>query len=144
LVQGLDTEETVDKDGVASRIKKLRLGDRLKVEWDILEVPHDAYVPPLLIQPLLENAIYHGIEPRHAGGCITIHGEFDSQTINIRIGNPVPVNKETVHQNGNRIAMDNIRQRLLAFYDKPGALSTAVTAERFEVSLAFPYREHSQ
>jgi two-component system sensor histidine kinase AlgZ len=136
-----------DEIDIAKRylhIEKLRLGDRLQVDWQLDGVPLDAAVPALLLQPLLENAIYHGIEPRQDGGCITIGGEFDSRTIHIRIGNPVPGNTEKAHLDGNRMAMDNIRQRLAAFYDKPGSLSTEVSMDRFEVNLTFPYIERRE
>ena len=45
-------------------IEQLRLGERLRVEWDMADFPVDALIPPLVLQPLLENAVYHGIEPR--------------------------------------------------------------------------------
>jgi LytS/YehU family sensor histidine kinase len=51
-------------------LEKLRLGDRLNVEWEIVEVPLDLKVPPLMLQPLLENAVYHGIEPATRDACV--------------------------------------------------------------------------
>ena len=62
------------------RIEQLRLGPRLQVDWKTDALPANALVPSLLIQPLLENAIYHGIEPRATGGTVTITGEVDRGT----------------------------------------------------------------
>ena len=62
-------------------IEALRLGERLKQAWHIEALPKDALVPPLLIQPLLENAIYHGIEPLTDGGTIEINGQMDNRLI---------------------------------------------------------------
>ena len=50
-------------------LEKLRLTDRLQVEWHLNNMPGDALVPPLVLQPLLENAVYHGIEPLEHAGC---------------------------------------------------------------------------
>src|SRR5271154_90915 len=54
-------------------LEQLRLGERLQVTWNISEMPADALIPPLVLQPLLENAVYHGIEPSSVSGAIIIH-----------------------------------------------------------------------
>ena len=54
-------------------LEQLRLGDRLQVDWNVKSMPGDALVPPLVLQPLLENAVYHGIEPSSAPGVVSIN-----------------------------------------------------------------------
>ncbi len=78
-------------------------------------------VPPLILQPLLENAIYHGIEPLPAGGRITVTGREDKDGLTVAISNPVATGSGASHHEGNRIAQENIRQRLqLAFGSRAG------------------------
>lgn len=57
-------------------LEQLRLGERLKVEWHIDNMPTDALIPPLVLQPLLENAVYHGIEPRTEPGVVSSSSQF--------------------------------------------------------------------
>jgi len=121
-------------------IEKLRLGDRLTVKWQTDALPQDAQLPSLLIQPLIENAIYHGIEPRTEGGTIEVEGHLADNQIQIDIRNPLQP------QAGNRLAQDNIRERLLACYEKPSRLEIDESNQRYQVRLIFPYEpfnEHS-
>src|SRR6266480_3362370 len=71
------------------RMEQLRLGGRLQVEWKTDPLPANALVPHLMIQPLLENAIYHGIEPRAEGGTVTITGEVGGGLVTIVLRNPL-------------------------------------------------------
>jgi len=123
-------------------IEALRLGDRLKVDWQLQSLPMDARVPPLLIQPLLENAVYHGIEGISGGGTIAIHGQRNGRHLLITIQNPMPPPSGQSHQRGNRLAMDNIRERLSAVYDRHGKLKCEQIDNHYVVSLHFPYRRH--
>ena len=100
-------------------------------------VPPDTRVPPLILQPLLENAIYHGIEPLPDGGLIRVTGAIERGMVEINITNPVPAQGGGSHE-GNRIALDNIRQRLgLAFGSRAG-LEAAVSGEEYRVNIHFP------
>ncbi len=122
-------------------IETLRLGDRLSMQWDISTLPDDALLPPLTLQPLLENAIYHGIEPLAEGGCITVKGRLIKSNllqkqISISIHNPVAANK---NQHGNQMALDNISQRLQSFYNNKALLTTENKNDHFTVNLSFPY-----
>lgn len=119
-------------------IEGLRLGDRLKVEWAIEALPSDALLPPLLVQPLLENAIYHGIEPRIEGGTISISGQRDGKQLFLEISNPVAANKGVTK--GNRIALDNIRARLTTLYGARGGMDIHEDNGKFTVRLNWPYR----
>lgn len=120
-------------------IEALRLGERLQVTWDVDVIPDDAYVPPLLIQPLLENAIYHGIEPRTEGGAISIRGRFDGSLITLKVENPLPLESEKNHE-GNRIAQDNVRDRLHTLFPLQGDMRLTENDDKYSVCLSWPYR----
>ena len=120
------------------RIEGLRLGSRLQVIWKIDGIPLDAILPPLCLQPLLENAVYHGIQPLPEGGLINITGLFDGKHITINIENPF-IKTQSKHQ-GNRMAQQNIHQRLQFFYGTPAKLSTYEDTDKYIISLNFPYK----
>src|SRR5699024_10168384 len=71
-------------------IEKLRLGERLNVEWEIAPLPEKLMIPGLLLQPLLENAVFHGIESLPKGGRIGIQIFEKNKQVVIKITNPVP------------------------------------------------------
>ena len=119
-------------------IEQLRLGDRLEVKWD-LDVPDDAQVPALLLQPLLENAIYHGIESQTKGGCIKIKGELNNKKIEFTLTNSLPDKNSTQRQHGNQLAQQNVRERLTALYGHRGKLEVSEKEDMYQVSLQFPY-----
>ena len=120
-------------------IEALRLGDRLQVNWAVDTIPDDSYVPPLLIQPLLENAIYHGIEPRTEGGTINIQGQLENKVITLSVENPLPLSQDKAHE-GNKIAQDNVRDRLETLFPSQGKMLVVEKDERYSVSLVWPYR----
>ena len=129
--------EELEVARIYQRIEQLRLGERLQVRWKVAELPSQAIVPSLLLQPLLENAIGHGIEPLPEGGTVTVEGRADGEEVVIEISNPVSATAKAV-RSGNRMALENIRQRLeLAF---PGRAAVVVhdTGEQYRVSLRFP------
>lgn len=120
------------------RIEKHRLADRLTIAWDIDTLPTDVLVPPLCIQPILENAVYHGIERLPEGGTITIRGEVADHVLFIRVINPVPAKQvDDVHK-GNKHAQENIRQRLRTVFGNQGDLSIDTDADLYTVSLKLP------
>ncbi|MFK5970247.1 MAG: histidine kinase [Candidatus Marithrix sp.] len=119
-------------------IEIFRLGKRLQVIWDIDKIPQDACLPPLSLQPLLENAIYHGIQPLSKGGTINISGFLQKKYITITITNPLPL---TICKPGNNIAQQNIQQRLNFFYDSPAKLTILQSNNTYQVNLYFPYEK---
>lgn len=121
-------------------IEKLRLGERLQLRWSIDELPAEASVPRLILQPLLENAIYHGIEPMSNGGTIGIDGHVYDQEIYISISNPRPAQHNSEQKKGNQIAQDNVRQRLAAIYGESGKLSVQEDESDYIITLIFPYQ----
>ena len=74
-------------------LEKLRLSDRLQVEWHLNNMPGDALVPPLVLQPLLENAVYHGIEPSSTPGVVSINIFCKGGDVHAILRNPVPVGR---------------------------------------------------
>jgi two-component system sensor histidine kinase AlgZ len=125
------------------RIEELRLGERLQVQWAVDNVPANALIPQLTIQPLLENAIYHGIEHLPEGGVITIsgviEGQKDNQRINITITNPIPAYTPPKERVSNKMAQENIRMRLSALYGNKGKLLSKKVDSIYELGLQFPY-----
>jgi two-component system sensor histidine kinase AlgZ len=118
-------------------IESLRLEDRLNVQWRIDELPEDAMVPPLMLQPLLENAVYHGIEPSAKAGTITIDIHRKGERLDVVLSNPVP--QSCRQQSGNRMALANIRERLQLHFDAEASLTTKSEDVRFEVRIVLPY-----
>jgi two-component system sensor histidine kinase AlgZ len=94
------------------------------------------------VQPLLENAIYHGIEPLEHGGTVTISGRVVGDEIELVVSNPVAQNAAAVEQRtGNRLALDNIRQRLALAYGARGTLVAEQRPDSYRVTVRFPYAE---
>jgi two-component system sensor histidine kinase AlgZ len=101
-------------------LEQLRLGDRLRVLWHIEKMPGDALIPPLLIQPLAENAVYYGIEPEREPGEISINIYRSQDQVHVVVKNPL--SHDASHHKGNGIALDNIRERLLLHFDLDATL----------------------
>lgn len=121
-------------------IEALRLGERLTVDWQ-LEAnlganANQIKIPPLSLQPLVENAIYHGIQPRTEGGKISIKTHCQHNTVYILISNPYDPTLQK-HQ-GNHIALDNIRSRLSALFDPSAVLKTSQLDGIYTVTLRMP------
>ena len=139
------------------RIEQHRLGERLTLIWDTDALPGDALVPRLILQPLLENAVYHGIEPAAEVGVISLRGECVGDLVRIRIANSLAGSGDSTSdqepRQGNQLAQDNVRQRLGAFFgsraslamgslagaDQIGQSAKAKAAPQYQVVLEFPY-----
>ena len=120
-------------------LEKLRLGDRLQVDWHLNSMPNDALVPPLLLQPLLENAVYHGIEPSSAAGVISINIFYRSGEVHAILRNPYQSDAGN-HHAGNKMAVGNIRERLKLHFDAEASLESRVRDSIYEVHIRMPYR----
>lgn len=118
-------------------IESLRLGERLRVTWRTEAMPADALVPPLILQPLVENAVYHGIEPSPEGGEIAIEVGRDGRQVRMTLTNPMP--EERRGAGGNRMAMANIRERLQLHFDAEAGLHTEVKDGHWRVTIRIPY-----
>ena len=120
-------------------LEKLRLGERLRVRCDIESCPPDALVPPLMLQPLLENAVYHGIEPMQEAGEIAIRVARHQDRVTFELANPYAPG--STHHVGNHMALANIRERLMLFFDLEAQLEAAEGNGSYVVSISFPYRK---
>jgi two-component system sensor histidine kinase AlgZ len=121
-------------------LEALRLGERLVVLWHTDNMPANAYVPPLVLQPLVENAVYHGIEPRSAPGQIEIHLYRSGAWLHVVVKNPYQPHGGD-HHAGNKMAMGNIRERLNLHFDTRAQLATRVGADYYQVHITLPYLE---
>ena len=120
-------------------LERLRLGDRLKVKWDVASCPPDALMPSLMLQPLLENAVYHGVEPADDPGAISIHLARMNNQVRIELINPLQAGQ--VPAKGNQMALANIRERLMLLYDIEASLVTEVGENSYTVRITIPYRK---
>ncbi len=111
-------------------IEQLRLGRRLQVDWQIGSYTSEVKIPSLMLQPLVENAIFHGVEPMPKGGKITIKVSQNDKQLSIVISNPYVLVKRNSQnhehsQRHNRMALDNIRRRLTAHFGSAARLSSS-------------------
>jgi two-component system, LytTR family, sensor histidine kinase AlgZ len=130
-------EQELEVARTYQRMEQLRLGDRLRVSWELEGLPLHALVPGLVLQPLLENAIYHGIEPSPAGGTITVRGELAGEQITIVVRNPV--SERASSREGNRVALANIRERMRLMYGNRALVKAGRFDAEYIVTLRFPY-----
>ena len=122
-------------------IESQRLGERLQVEWMLKNVPEEARVPPLILQPLLENAVYHGIEPAAGGGRIEVLVTCNRGMLRLEVRNPLLESEAERHREGNRMALANIRERLELAFGSQARLETEVRDGQYRVRLMFPAEE---
>ncbi|OIQ96902.1 sensor histidine kinase YpdA [mine drainage metagenome] len=118
-------------------LEKLRLDERLIVKWQIDDVPPDTLIPPLILQPLIENAVYHGIEPLATNGTITIQIYTKSSEVHLVLTNPYTAHGN--HQNGNKMALKNIKERLTLHFDLEASLKTKQANGEYQVHITLPY-----
>jgi len=123
------------------RMEGLRLGKRrLNVVWDMDRntLPFDMEIPPLLLQPLVENAIYHGIQPRENGGTLGISLYDAGDRIDVVVSNPIPPEGTNSHQKGNHIAQENLKNRLRLAYGDRANLKITKSEHQYRVSFSIP------
>ncbi len=120
-------------------IEQLRLGERLKVDWDVPVQTRDLPMPSLLLQPLVENAVYHGVSQLPQGGTVRIRLALVGNIIEASVENPVP--SRAIQSGGHKLALANIRERLEALYGSQGLLLAEPQGELFRVKLSYPREE---
>jgi two-component system sensor histidine kinase AlgZ len=133
----LDDEVLLCKEYLT--IEKLRLADRLAVSWELDGMPGDALLPSLLLQPLIENAVHHGIEPNSVPGEIRVVIAKNGDRVRVEIANPLP--DAPPARPGNHMALSNVRERLDLTFDVEGQLETTSVDGQFRVIVHFPYRK---
>lgn len=132
----LDREVQLARQYLA--IEELRLGERLKTRWDTQNMPPDALIPPLILQPLLENAVYHGIEPLTEGGTIDVRLYLEGDELHLEVSNPAQA-RSTPRVDGHKMALSNIRERLDLLFDVEAEYRVESDAEHYQVHIFFPY-----
>jgi len=119
-------------------IEQLRLGERLRIVWDLDAAPSDAILPPLVLQPLLENAVYHGVEPSIEPADVVVRIAQHGDRLRVLVENPF--SDRHAHHAGNRMAIENIRERLMLFFDAEARLSARIEGKRYIAEIEMPYR----
>ncbi len=120
-------------------IEALRLGDRLQVEWTFKHVPEEISIPLLTLQPLVENAIYHGVELRHDPSLIHITLDYSDSILSVELRNPRPP-PDSTPRSGHQMALDNIRERLRAHYGEQAKLTLSADRDTFITHLSYPIK----
>jgi two-component system sensor histidine kinase AlgZ len=142
-----DPDESVtlgDEIALAGRyleIEQVRFGDRMRVRWDIDPDANAALLPPLLLQPLVENAVKHGVEPSLEGGRLRIRTRRRRGIVLIEVINTMPRlhRADKPMRRGHGIALNNVRERLLLLYDMRAQFRAGTLDQRhYRVRIAIP------
>ena len=116
-------------------IEQVRFGDRLRVQWDLDPRVNGARLPPLLLQPLLENAVKHGVEPSESGASVKVSTQARGATALIKVTNTVPAGQG---EHGNGLALENVRSRLALMHDLEGQFRAGLREGLFQVRIEVP------
>ena len=116
-------------------IEQIRFGDRLRVQWSLDASADAARLPPLLLQPLVENAVRHGVEPSASGAELKISTLRRGSTVVIKITNSAPAGAGPP---GHGLALANVRERLFLLHDVQAQFKTAFKDGLFQVRLEIP------
>ena len=122
-------------------IEQVRFGERLQMQWQLDESVHDALLPPLLLQPLVENAIRHGVEPNARGGKLQVRTERRGNAAQIQIINTLPPASAEHQSTGHGMALDNVKARLSLLHDLQGSFSAKVRDGLYVVRLSVPLQQ---
>jgi len=134
-------KQELETTRIYQRMEQQRLGRRLVVDWSVDELPMRALIPGLTIQPLLENAIYHGVERMAGKGVVRIEGRRAGDMICLMVSNPMPATRADQSRNGNQMALDNIRERLRLAFGGRATVEAGRSGECYQVTIRFPYME---
>ncbi len=138
LVEPGGTVTVADEIDLARRylgIEKLRFGERLQVQWQLDASASTARLPPLLLQPLVENAVKHGVEPSAEGGQIKISTQRRSAMVVIKVTNTLPLQRSAP---GSGMALANVRERLALLHDVQGRFQYGIRDGVFQVRIEVP------
>jgi len=125
-------------------IEHQRLGERLKVFWEIGDIPQDSLIPPLTLQPLVENAVYHGVELAELGGKIWLQGRSAGDKLVLTIKNTLAIDRAGLVREGNRIAVDNISARIQGCFPETGQVLISTVDDCYQVRVVIPRRVGAQ
>ena len=137
----IDQGESVtlaDEVALAKRyldIEQVRFGDRLRVQWVLDPNAQGALLPPLLLQPLVENAVRHGVEPSPGGADVKISTERRGSVVVVKVTNTVPAGPGVA---GNGVALKNVRERLRLLHDVQGQFRSGLKNGVYQVRMEVP------
>lgn len=120
-------------------IEQLRLGERLRVNWQV-DAANQTNIPLLTLQPLIENAIYHGIAPSEKGGVVDINIYTEKSRLHIKVSNPICAVQHQRHESGNQMALENIQHRLQALYGRDASSTTEQNEQTFTIHLHYNHQ----
>jgi two-component system sensor histidine kinase AlgZ len=116
-------------------IEQVRFGDRLQVEWALGDSVNVARLPPLLLQPLVENAVCHGVEPSATGASVKISTQRRGSKVVIKVTNTVPAGQGEA---GHGVALSNVRERLSLLHDVQGQFKSGLKDGVYQVRIEVP------
>ena len=126
-------------------VEQIRFGERLRIERSMAEGCADCQVPPLILQPLVENAIRHGVAHLLDGGTVTLGSRIEAGRLRLRVENPCdPDRPRNPAATRSGIGLANVRQRLAAAFGTEGALTVNEKPDRFRVVATLPVRARTQ
>ena len=123
-------------------IESLRFGDRLRLQWQLDPAADPARLPPLALQPLLENAVRHGVEPAEAGGLVRVRTRAQLGRAEIVIDNSLPDGSAAPNP-GHGVALANVRERLRLLHDLDAQFEAGPYNGRWRVRIVVPIGERS-
>lgn len=126
-----------------ARIEKLRMGERLQMTWRVDGVPATLAIPSLSLQPLLENAIYHGIQKLPEGGEVVVEANLSEGILTLTVTNPLATGAVAA-QGGNRLAQENIHHRLQALYGVKAGLRTQIENNEYRAQIYYPIENEAR
>ncbi len=138
LVEQGESVTLGDEVALAQRylaIEQVRFGDRIQVEWSLDAAAATARLPPLLLQPLVENAVRHGVEPSASGAQIRISTECRGSRVVIKVVNTVPAGQG---ESGSGVALENVRDRLRLMHDVQCRFGCVMRDGVFQVRIEVP------
>jgi two-component system sensor histidine kinase AlgZ len=119
-------------------IEQVRFGERLQVQWQLDPAANLAKLPPLLLQPLVENAVHHGVEPSAQGASIVITTKREGSKVVVQITNTLPPKTNTSSTAGNGIALNNVHERLNLLHDLESSFQAGIKNGQFNVRIELP------
>jgi two-component system sensor histidine kinase AlgZ len=119
-------------------IEKVRFGERLQVQWQLDPAANQARLPPLLLQPLVENAVHHGVEPSLQGAHIVISTQCKNSKVILQITNTLAPKSSTTSTTGNGMALKNVRDRLRLLHDLESSFQAGEKSGTYVVRMEFP------
>lgn len=119
-------------------IEQFRLGDRLQMDWQVSGVPDGVPIPQLTLQPLLENSLIYGIQPRIEGGLVKVEADYRDGVFQLCVSNPYDESTETLPTKGTKQALQNIAARLAALFGPKASLTVERRDGRHFTCLRYP------